>query len=63
MRPAPPEAQAAALHALLAEEAINVALGALFYILFAGVTLVLLGLAVAWSRVYPRWLGWTAARG
>jgi hypothetical protein len=48
---------------LLAEEAINVALGALFYILFAGVTLVLLGLAVAWSRVYPRWLGWTAARG
>jgi hypothetical protein len=52
--------QAAALHALLAEEAVNFALGTLFYILFAGVTLVLLGLAVAWSRDYPRWLGWIA---
>jgi hypothetical protein len=57
---APPGEQAAALHALLAEEAINFALGSLFYILFAGVTFVLLGLAVAWSRVYPRWLGWIA---
>jgi hypothetical protein len=57
---APPEQQAAALHALLAEEAINFALGTLFYVLFAGVTFVLLGLAVAWSRVYPRWLGWIA---
>jgi len=55
---APPQEQAAALHAFLAEEAINFALGTLFYILFAGVTFVLLGLAVAWSRVYPRWLGW-----
>jgi hypothetical protein len=57
---APPGEQAAALHALLAEEAINFALGTLFYLLFAGVTFVLLGLAVAWSRVYPRWLGWMA---
>jgi hypothetical protein len=57
---APPAERVAALHALLAEEAINFALGTLFYILFAGVTFVLLGLAVAWSRVYPRWLGWTA---
>jgi hypothetical protein len=56
---APSGEHAAALHALLAEEAINFALGTLFYILFAGVTFVLLGLAVAWSRVYPRWLGWT----
>jgi Domain of unknown function (DUF4386) len=55
---APSGEQAAALHALLAEEAINFALGTLFYILFAGVTFVLLGLAVAWSGVYPRWLGW-----
>jgi hypothetical protein len=55
---APLTEQAAALHALLAEEAINFALGTLFYIVFAGVTFVLLGLAVAWSRVYPRWLGW-----
>ena len=57
---APPTEQAAALHALLAEEAINFALGTLFYILFAGVNFVLLGLAVAWSRIYPRWLGWMA---
>jgi hypothetical protein len=57
---APPTEQAAALHALLAEEAINFALGTLFYILFAGVTFVLLGLAVAWSRLYPPWLGWMA---
>jgi hypothetical protein len=57
---APSGERAAALHALLAEEAINFALGTLFYILFAGVTFVLLGLAVAWSRVYPRWLGWMA---
>jgi hypothetical protein len=45
---------------LLAEEAINFALGTLFYILFAGLTFVLLGLAVASSRVSPRWLGWMA---
>jgi hypothetical protein len=57
---APAPEQVGALHALLAEEAINFALGTLFYILFAGVTFVLLGLAVAWSRVYPRWLGWLA---
>jgi Domain of unknown function (DUF4386) len=57
---AAPEEQAAALQAFLAEEAINFALATLFYILFAGVTFVLLGLAVAWSRVYPRWLGWVA---
>jgi hypothetical protein len=57
---ASPGEQAAALNALLAEEAINFALGTLFYILFAGVTFVLLGLAVAWGRVYPRWLGWMA---
>lgn len=55
---APPEERPAALHAFLAEEAINFALGTLFYILFAGVTFMLFGLAVAWSRVYPRWLGW-----
>jgi hypothetical protein len=31
--------------------------GALFNILFAGVTFILYGLAVAWSQLYPRWLG------
>ncbi len=55
---APPEEAAAALQVVLAEEAINFALAALFNILFAGVTFILLGLAVAWSGEYPRWLGW-----
>ena len=55
---APPEEAAAALRVILAEEAINFALAALFNILFAGVTFILLGLAVAWSGEYPGWLGW-----
>jgi len=55
---APPEEAAAALRVVVAEEAINFALAALFNILFAGVTFILLGLAVAWSGEYPRWLGW-----
>jgi hypothetical protein len=55
-----PEEAAAALQVVIAEEAINFALAALFNILFAGVTFILLGLAVAWSGEYPRWLGWVA---
>jgi hypothetical protein len=55
---APPEEAAAALRVVLAEEAINFALAALFNILFAGVTFILLGLAVARSGEYPGWLGW-----
>jgi hypothetical protein len=55
---APPEEAAAALQVVIAEEAINFALASLFNILFAGVTFILLGLAVAWSKEYPRWLGW-----
>src|SRR5215216_2870906 len=55
---APPDQAAAALRVVLAEEAINFALAALFNILFAGVTFILLGLAVAWSGEYPGWLGW-----
>src|SRR5215212_7737896 len=55
---APPEQAAAALRVLLAEEAINFALAALFNILFAGVTFIVLGLAVASRGEYPRWLGW-----
>src|SRR5215217_6507113 len=55
---APPEEAAAALRVILAEEAINFALAALFNILFAGVTFIMLGLAVAWSGEYPGWLGW-----
>src|SRR5215211_8799013 len=55
---APPEEAAAALRMVVAEEAINFALAALFNILFAGVTFILLGLAVALSGEYPGWLGW-----
>jgi hypothetical protein len=55
---APAEEGAAALRVVLAEEAINFALASLFNILFAGVTFILLGLAVAWSGEYPVWLGW-----
>jgi hypothetical protein len=58
---APPEERAAALRLVLAEESVNFALAALFNILFAGVTFILFGLAVAWSGRYPRWLGWVAA--
>jgi hypothetical protein len=43
---------AAALRVVLAEEAISFALASLFNILFAGVTFILLGLAVAWSGEY-----------
>src|SRR5215211_859730 len=43
---------------VVAEEAINFALASLFNILFAGVTFILLGLAVASSGEYPGWLGW-----
>lgn len=55
---APPAEAAAALRLVLAEETINFALAALFNILFAAVTFILYGLAVAWSGLYPRWLGW-----
>jgi hypothetical protein len=44
-----PDEAAAALRVVLAEEAISFALASLFNILFAGVTFILLGLAVAWS--------------
>lgn len=55
---APPDEKAAALRLLLAEETLNFALASLFNILLAGVAYILLGLAVALSQVYPRWLGW-----
>lgn len=57
---APAGEQAAALRVVLANETTNFALAALFNILFAGVTFILYGLAVALSDVYPRWLGWVA---
>jgi hypothetical protein len=57
---APPDQAAAALRVVVAEEAINVAVAAPFNILLAGVTFILLGLAVAWGGEYPVWLGWVA---
>lgn len=55
---APVADQAAALRDLTSEETLNFALVALFNLLFAGVTFILYGLAVAFGDVYPRWLGW-----
>jgi Domain of unknown function (DUF4386) len=50
-----------ALSVVSANETINFALAGLFNMSFAGVPFILLGLAVALSHAYPRWLGWTAA--
>ena len=47
-----------ALQNVLTNETINFALASLFNFIFAGVTFILFGLAVALSDVYPRWLGW-----
>ena len=55
---APPEEAAAALRVVVGEETINFALAALFNILFAGVTFVLLGLAVAMDGRHPRGPAW-----
>ncbi|MGH3736000.1 MAG: hypothetical protein ACRDT6_10315 [Micromonosporaceae bacterium] len=55
---APPSEAAAALRILTAEETVNFALAALFNLVFAGVTFILYGLAVAASGHYPPWLGW-----
>lgn len=56
----PQEEKGAALRLVLAEESLNFAIASAFNILFAGVTYILLGLAVTLSRVYPRPLGWVA---
>jgi hypothetical protein len=50
--------KATALRLVTSEETFNFALAALFNIVFAGVTFILYGLAVAWSQMYPRWMGW-----
>ena len=42
-------------------ETLNFALAGLFNLSFAGVPFLLLGLSVAFSDVYPHWLGWLAA--
>jgi hypothetical protein len=55
---APPGDQAVALGLVTAGETLNFALASLFNLVFAGVTFILFGLAVALSGVYPRGLGW-----
>lgn len=54
---APADEKATALRIVSAEETFNFAIASLFNILFAGVAYILLGLAVASSRVYKKWLG------
>ncbi|MDP9223014.1 MAG: hypothetical protein M3P18_04020, partial [Actinomycetota bacterium] len=48
---------------MVVEESINFALAALFNILFAGVTFILFGVAVARSRAHPAAVGWVGAAG
>jgi hypothetical protein len=50
-----------ALAVVSANETINFALAGLFNMSFAGIPFLLLGIAVALSSAFPRWLGWTAA--
>ena len=57
---APESDKIVALSAVSANETINFALAGLFNLSFAGVPFLLLGLAVALSGAYPRWLGWIA---
>lgn len=57
---APTSEKTMALLLVNSEEIFNFAIASLFNILFAGVTYILLGLAVWLSRIYPRWLGWVA---
>jgi hypothetical protein len=55
---APPGDQAVALGLVHVNETINFALASLFNLVFAGVTFILFGLAVALSDAHPRGLGW-----
>lgn len=57
---APPDEAITALRVVLGVRAIDFTLAALFNIVFAGVTFILFGLAVALSGTHPRWLGWVA---
>jgi hypothetical protein len=57
---APANQKAVALDLVQANETINFALASGLNFVFAAVTFILFGLAVALSDVYPRWLGWVA---
>jgi hypothetical protein len=58
---APESEKQVALAMVTVNETMNFAIAGLFNMSFAGVPFILLGLAVALSDVFPRWLGWTAA--
>ena len=58
---APTARREVALGLVHANETINFALASLFNFVFAAVTFILFGLAVALSGLYPRWLGLVAA--
>lgn len=57
---APESEKQIALAMVSVNETMNFALAGLFNMSFAGVPFILLGLAVALSHIFPRWLGWTA---
>ena len=57
---APAAERQIALGLVHTNETINFALASLFNLVFAAATFILLGLAVALSDVYPKWLGWVA---
>ncbi len=58
---ATPDQAATALLIVSGNETINFSLASLFNFIFAGVTFLLFGLAVALDSTYPKWLGWVAA--
>ncbi len=55
---APADEKALVLGLVMEQETFNFALAIHLNVLFAGITFILYGLAVAFSDVYPRWLGW-----
>jgi hypothetical protein len=57
---APATEKAAAFSVAHALAQINVAVFSVWVIEFFGVTIILYGLAVLTSSVYPKWLGWVA---
>jgi hypothetical protein len=52
--------KAIGLQMVTLNETLNFALAGLFNMTFAGVPFLFLGLAVALSNIFPRWLGWIA---
>lgn len=57
---APDAEKAAAFHVAHALAQVNLAVFSVWIIVFFGVTIILYGLAVVTSDVYPKWLGWVA---